>query len=76
MSAYAFRPGAHIRSLLDPQAVGDELARLHNIGGEGFSTALVVAAARPKASPLHGHFTWDITGEEAQQRVWRPRPDT
>lgn len=69
MTAFAFKSGAHIRASLDPQAVGEELEQLRTEYREGFTPELVVEKASSEASAMHAHFSWDVTGEEARQRL-------
>lgn len=50
----------------DPQAVGEHLLRLQEAGD--CSPAAIVESARPKDSPIHGLFEWDL--ERAATRDW------
>lgn len=59
--------GARTGRDLDPDAVAAELERIERERG-GIRPRDVVAAARPRASPLHPAFTWD-DGQAAEQ--WR-----
>ncbi len=58
MTEYTFRPGHHLSAGLDPDKIGVTLERL-STKHDGLTPAKVVAAAKPKSSPLHRAFTWD-----------------
>lgn len=54
---YVWRKGRHLKA--DPQAAGEEIARLRKLHGEALTTAHIVEAAQNPASPLHDCFEWD-----------------
>jgi hypothetical protein len=70
---YQFSASARLPKGLDAQAIGERLARLARIGG--YTPADVVEDARNIGSPLHPAFgdLWDLTPDEALQRVLEGR---
>lgn len=68
-TVYRFRQATAVKASLDPQAVGEELARIREVTGAGFTPAAIVEQARPETSPLHNAFSWGLTAEQALQRV-------
>lgn len=42
-------------------SIRSELRRLHDTNGGTLTPEMVVAAAEPESSPLHGRFEWDDT---------------
>jgi hypothetical protein len=59
-AGYAFKPGMRIKSDLDPNAIGHEIAALRDDAGV-VEVDAVVDAARLDKSAMHAHFTWDNT---------------
>jgi hypothetical protein len=70
---YQFSPAARLPKGLDAQAIGERLQRLAVKGG--YTPADVVEDARAPGSPLHPAFgdLWDLTPDEALQRVLETR---
>jgi len=66
-SAYTFRKGSRIRGVTAQQA-GEALADLHNEVGS-LTPAVVVTAATPPSSPLHGAFEWRDSIAAHQHRL-------
>lgn len=62
----------HVRTNVDPQAVGEELERIRQRDG-GVTVDAMLEAAKPKKSPLHGLCTWDdsIAGEKWRKHELR-----
>lgn len=63
MAVFKFRSNSGVKG--DPQAVGEELARLHSANG-GLRPEEVVENARDPNSPLHSNFEWD-DGKAAEE---------
>lgn len=57
-AGYAFRAGARLKSTLDANAVGREIAALRD-SESVVRVASVVDAASKATSAMHEHFTWD-----------------
>ena len=72
MTEYKFRPGHHLPPRLDPNKVGVELERL-NTKHDGLTPVKIVAAAKPKSSPLHRAFTWDDSEAARKMREHEAR---
>lgn len=53
--------------------ITQELRRIAQANGGILLPEQVVAAARPKASPLHSRFCWDDTKAAEQWRLWQAR---
>lgn len=53
--------------------ITQELRRIAQANGGILLPEKVVAAARPKASPLHSRFCWDDTKAAEQYRIWQAR---
>lgn len=66
---FAWKDGSRIK--LDPNAVGQELARIQN--DHGLTPEVVVEAARSPESPLHQGFEWDDSIAAAQYRLDQAR---
>lgn len=66
---YAWRQG--FTASIDPEVVGQEFERLAKEGK--LDVKGVVAAARPKRSPLHSHFEWDDSVAGTKYREWQAR---
>lgn len=54
---YTFRSGSHVKG--NPQIVGEALELLQADNAGRLTARIVVEAARPAESPLHGSFEWD-----------------
>ena len=50
-----------------------ELARISSAHGGLLMPEHVVAAAKPKSSPLHNRFEWNNTKAAKQHRLWQAR---
>lgn len=59
---FSWTDGARIS--IDPQAAGEEIERLKLESAEA-----VLAAAKPRSSPLHDAFNWDDRSAANQQRL-------
>lgn len=57
MARYSWRSGTRIKA--EAQIVGETLQRLSTENGDSLTARVVVDAARPFDSPLHGCFEWD-----------------
>jgi hypothetical protein len=68
---YSFRTGARV-SGAEPEAIADELARIHEANGE-LTPGVTVEAARKKSSPLHGCFEWDDSAAAHEHRLQQAR---
>jgi len=55
---YQWAHGAKVHGRLSPQLAGEQLEALRQQRG-GLTAVVVVAAAKPAASPLHAAFEWD-----------------
>jgi hypothetical protein len=69
---YSFKGASQLPKSLNAQSIGEELERVREESGEGFSPRAVVEAARDEGSALHP-AVFDCTEAEAAEKHWEER---